>query len=317
MCIFNKPVKEVSGTRIFVTQTCDGRQFTCYQNYVKFPDTEGESNRFKASVAAAKKKAEATKPKNENAMILPFPIRADSKLKEPIELIDLSKCADLIEKMDKAFPELKWRSNVKSRSRFAGSSQSEGKLAVVKVGSYDCSVAKNLGDLRKIDETVFKVSSNVDEVLGKHYSSGFGFLICKLRAEGKQHPIAYITETAKDGEMFVPTRHEHGDKEEKKPHWDHYIFSSNTTDSKVAGATAAEMTAILTAEAKTKNKKDGVGAGEWVVNEATLQPNTILSALRVPVVHPNEFRRLRIEGKTLDNQDLIFKFKTSTDKLKS
>jgi len=303
MCIFNRPVHDVSGTRIFVTETQDGRQLTCYQNYVKF----------------GKPGQKAQKPDNDSAMILPFPVKKDSQRSEPLALIDLSKCGDVVEKMEEAFPTLVFVPKGSPRGApqsLSSSLRKSAHLAVVQVGSYSCSVAKNLADLRKIDPTVFKVAEDIDALLAKHYSEGFGFLVCKLNAEGKQHPIAYIHEIASDGQLFVPCRHEHGDKEEKQPHWDHYIYSSNATDSKVAGNSVEEEAKALEAEAAAKTPKPDPTKveGSWVVKAGKSEAGSVLGQLPVNIVKPGAFRRLRVNGKH-DNQDLLFGFKHSDDKL--
>jgi hypothetical protein len=152
MCIFNHPVGKVSGTRILVTQTLDGRQLTCYQNYV-------------------------------NAMILPFPVSSEMKDAKILELVDLSNCDTLLEDLERAFP------SVKDMPSFSFGSGSLGSrhLDVVQVGSYMCSIAANLKDLRNIDPKVFQLSTDIGKLLEKHYSDGFGFVICKLGMGQKQH----------------------------------------------------------------------------------------------------------------------------------
>jgi hypothetical protein len=96
------------------------------------------------------------------------------------------------------------------------------------------SVAENINDLRRIDETVFRVAPDVDSILAKHYGDGFGFLICLFQHELKAHPIAFIGNRMPSGEIYVPTRHEHGDSQ-NKAHFDHTLYVVNTD--KTFGAT--------------------------------------------------------------------------------
>lgn len=60
---------------------------------------------------------------------------------------------------------------------------------------YNSSVAKCLEDLRRIDRDVFSVSKDLDVILGKHYSKGFGFVICSFDSTQKAHPIGFPIST--------------------------------------------------------------------------------------------------------------------------
>ncbi len=84
------------------------------------------------------------------------------------------------------------------------------KLAVFNVGSYKVSLAMSIGDLKKVDTTVFELSDGLDKVLKKYYSKPiFGFIICKLTVGNeKYHPFAYSHDIIK-GKVFIPTRHYH------------------------------------------------------------------------------------------------------------
>lgn len=228
MCIFNRPVQAVKATRIFVSETVDGRQFTAYANYVENAITK------------------ADKRKNQQAMILPFSL-PQAKGVPAIQLIDMSGCAKVLNDMEKVFssPPV-----LISRSVASVASKS---LAVFNVGSYSCSVALSLEQLQNIDETVFKLSPRVREVLAGHYPTRFGFLVCQLTADGEQHPIAYVHHLLAADRLFVPTLHHHGhssekDEEEKNEEahadWDHFIYSTNTTDM-VSGETGMLLSLFL------------------------------------------------------------------------
>ena len=47
-------------------------------------------------------------------------------------------------------------------------------LPVQKVGSYECSIARSLDDLIRINPNVFEVADNIRELLEKNYPQGFG-----------------------------------------------------------------------------------------------------------------------------------------------
>ena len=169
MCIFNTPVEEVSTTRILVGRTAKERQLVVYQNYVRAEFSTKRSGRKDEAKLQAKQ--EALKSEPTPAMILPFPCTSE---KDQIDLIDLSHA-----KFDEMFPELlacypRLEKSQKNQDR-SRASASRGALAVEKCGSYNVSIAKSIADLRRIDSAVFGLAANVDQLLAKHYSEGFGF----------------------------------------------------------------------------------------------------------------------------------------------
>ena len=239
MCIFNKVVERVYGTKLFVSPTADGNQFTIYENVVDLMDEE-----------------------ESNAMILPFPAG-------PVELVDLTDFPNLFEDMDDCFPEPPKPRATLGDSGGLKSAVSAPALPVFNVGSYDVSIAETLEDVVRIDESVFTVAPNIQELLREHYETGWGFLICKFRESSKKHPLGYV-HSLRDT-LFVPTRHEHGTNElsgnrdtsdsnsseetkesaqskesaqtEESAAWfDHIIYSVNTTQK--AGSSALELMAL-------------------------------------------------------------------------
>jgi len=114
----------------------------------------------------------------------------------------------------------------------------------------------------------------------------------------------------------VPTRHEHGDAEVGQPHWDHYIYSCDTTDSKVAGASVEETSQALAAEAAKKNDHDkGKDKGDWVVVAPQRAVKQALAPLPVSLNEPAVLRRLRVSGKA-ENKDLVLEFKAAAKSAK-
>jgi len=219
MCIFNLPVGGVKETKILVLPASEGRQLTVYQNSV---DSDESFN------VPTEKSAKNTL----NAMILPAPLRQNSK----IAVLDLSKLNDLFKELDRCFPEeeVARSSRMEASDELNGSSRSY--LPVQSVGAYKISLASNISDLRRIDPNVFSVSPNVDKILGQHYSKNFGFVICGFDPSSgiAPHPIGYVHDRLVDDsgnvKLFVPTRHEHGITHGKDDSYDfdHKIFSVNT-----------------------------------------------------------------------------------------
>lgn len=104
------------------------------------------------------------------------------------------------------------------------------KLEVLDIGSYKVSLANNIADLRRIDESVFKVAPSIDAILAEHYETGFGFMICLFQTNLKAHPIGFIGSRMSDGTLYFPTRHEHGD-EHHLAHFDHTLYAINVDKS--------------------------------------------------------------------------------------
>jgi hypothetical protein len=218
MCILNDPVIEVSNTSIFCAKDSEGkRQLTIYENLVSTPTG--------------------------NAMILPFPT-VDGFEGEQLEFHDISKIDGLFSNLHSAFYDPSLR-NARSKhlEDECDGMDTDGKcLEVHDVGSYLASKCYSIKDLKRIDSSVFRLSSGVEALLRKEYPTGFGFVVCKLKENPKgekYEPFAYshrIPE-GKGNELFIPTKHYHqhsGNVFSKiyesifpasvKGDWDHNIF---------------------------------------------------------------------------------------------
>jgi len=281
MCIFNKPIKEVSQTKILVSPTPDNRVLTVYENTVGVEGT--------VRTAADKKIEELEKKqaeKNANAMILPAPLHTGN----PIKLLDLST-GFTFEDCHACFPKPAPTRMARSRGK---KSANDEYLEVFTVGAYNVSIAENLDDLRRIDPSVFKVEPNVDQLLGEHYPKSFGFVICCFDSskEIKPHPMGYICDVDyEDKSLFVPCRHEHGGgKGDARAHFDHVIYSINTTNS--SGKSVEEEIAAL---------PDGIPPSKTVHEVFSDGPLKTHVPEKISC-----FRRLLIKGME-KNQDYHFK----------
>jgi len=274
MCIFNFPIDKVSGTRILVYLGKDGRQYSFYENAVV---SSGGST---------------------NAMILPAPFD-HTKQGNEIGLIDLSneKFSEFFKSLNDCFPTKVNSSRGMHFDDDDGDSLLSSKLEVHAVGSYNVSIARNLGDLRRIDESVFKVAPNVDEILSAHYPSGFGFIICcfdpSRGIEG--HPIGYVHEPM-GSSLFVPTLHEHGDTGDLAP-FDHQLFSLNTKEN--CGKTPEETSTEFTKEGHSQDPP-------------RLKPFHVLHKLGENLPPIGNLRRLELTG-LMKNQDYYFALLNETE----
>lgn len=178
MCIVSLDVASIAKTKILVGISKDKkRQLTVYSNQI-----ENHSNN--------------------NAMILPVPFP------ETVQLVNLSNYKNLFEDCQSCFYNTARGFNTRSATLSANFDSS--KLEVFHIGSYKVSLAMNLSDLKRVDESVFVLSEGCEQTLTKNYKENFwGFIICKL-AKGKEdyHPFGYSHDILGNN-VFIPTKHYH------------------------------------------------------------------------------------------------------------
>jgi hypothetical protein len=233
-----------------------------------------------------------------NAMILPLPLKQG----ESIELIDLSKYPTFFADCENCFKETK-----KSNSRGMSKGVSNDYLEVKQIGGYKCSVAESLDDILKINPNVFVLPKDIHELLSNHYSKGFGFVVCLFNSDVlKTHPIAFTHSVIGENQLFVPTRHEHGNHSEKKKlvpsvaHFQHYL-KGTTGDIDHGGDVVTTDYAdwdhiIYSVNSKPLDGGDPENGSNSVEN--------VLKMIPVSDIAPKDFRRLRING-TAENVDVL------------
>jgi hypothetical protein len=279
---FLNPKVTVSGTNIFVAHLNKGtRQFTAYENIV---------NIGKEKITTS------------NAMILPFPLKQG----ESIELIDLSNYPTFFADCENCFKE-----QTKSNSRGISKSRStDNYLEVQQVGGYKCSVAESLDDILKINPNVFVLPKDIHELLSNHYSKGFGFVVCLFSSDVlKTHPIAFTHSTIGENQLYVPTKHEHGNHPEKKKlvasvaYHQHFIKGTHMklpNQGRVEVTDYADWDHVI----YSVNSK----AIEGGAPEATFGKKKVDEVIKkIPVSgfdSPKHFRRLKING-TVENVDVV------------
>jgi len=312
MCCFNRPVEHVGATRILVSTSKDGsRQITVYENVIGKPKKkEGTKGMYRdadgkvrvgapppelvAQREAERKAKEAENAKN--AMILPAPLKAGQK----IEVLDLSKDKFSFERISKWFPKIANPRAQKFLKKERKSASSQGKLDVLAVGNYFISLAETLDDLDRIDPEVFKVSPNIKDLFSKHYSKGFGFVVCSFdpNKSMKAHPLGYVHDLMDGGKMFVPTRHQHTEEVKDEEDFDHEIYSINTSEEGGAGMSVEDV----------EKKNAVVFEKPFAPNLSTPEKMTAVLASEVlspmfPVIHSLRQRRLKGNFK---NDDFVF-----------
>jgi len=208
MCVFSGPVRNVSNTRIFVTELKSGDQFTVYQNAVAF--------------AANSKRV---------AMILPFPnpngtITAYSQI-----MWNMSEYKNFFKHCNDLFP-MPVTKGISSRSTARSKSSVLEPLPIFQCGAYEYSVVSNFDEFSALNFAQFNLepkSISLLTLLKRYYGTGYGFLVCIYTQEGEIPPIAFIHPKLPNGKLFVPTMHDHHGNETSNAlaNWSHEIYILN------------------------------------------------------------------------------------------
>jgi hypothetical protein len=199
MCIFAGAVERVQNTRIAVF-TNEEWCFTAYQMEVGLLS-------------------------GGNAMILPVPN------KHGVQLVDMSNAKTFFDDLNDLWPQPVTRGGFSKGYAVAGSFDH---LEVHKVGDYEVSVASTIDDIKRVDPTVFTLSRETEAILRHNYKgTDFSFVVAKLTQGGEVQPLGYIYDRANTDEVFIPTKHAHGEVEgsmsvmqslKHQPEWDHLVY---------------------------------------------------------------------------------------------
>jgi hypothetical protein len=211
MCIILGEVHRVSKTKLFVLANKDKtRQMTFYSNVVGSPE--------------------------ENMMILPVP--GDG----PIELHEIHYKAmfnDLKRSVTSTSREQS--SNYLTRSLYASASPQKT-LEVFSHGSYLVSIAPQIEDLSRLDESLFDVTPELFQFFASKYTREFSYLCCVLKPGTKEYePLCYTHPLHSSNRIFVPTLHYHrhaGRVDTDTADWDHLIYSVGTEEKANRGYTS-------------------------------------------------------------------------------
>ncbi|KAI8822846.1 uncharacterized protein EV422DRAFT_380965 [Fimicolochytrium jonesii] len=140
------------------------------------------------------------------AMILPMPATSEHGC-EMVNVKNIDVFTPLRTHFEPKRP--KARSVVKG-ARSAPESQTK-KLEIRRCGAYRYSVVPTLEDFHRLEDHVFKIQDQIFTLLQRHYNIDFSFLVCIIDNAGANQPVAYV-HPLRDGKLFIPTRHEHGDQ---------------------------------------------------------------------------------------------------------
>jgi hypothetical protein len=191
MCIFSKPVIDVSDTKIFARR--DGNmQYLAYQM------------NFEA--------------KEELAMILPIPVVANS-MEDVVEFKDFSKHKDLFDYLHEICQP---RSMLLGSRGITKGSISLDTLKVHKVGSFEASFVPSLADFSRIDER-FKLAPEIWNKIPQY--KDYGFVVFKLNPTATTvHPMVFKFPMADKNQLFFPTVHIHDGQVHSLEKFNHVLY---------------------------------------------------------------------------------------------
>jgi hypothetical protein len=210
MCILLGQVDRVSKTKLFVLPNKDKtRQMTFYSNVVATPD--------------------------DNMMILPVPGKGHIELHR----IDYKH---MFQDLELSVTSTYKSSRTMYLTRSLAASTSGETLEVFHHGSYLVSIAPQIEDLRRLDSSLFDMTSELFQFFHKHYNREFSYICCILQPGTKEYePLCYSHPLHSSGRLFVPTLHYHnhgGHIHTEKADWDHMIYSVNTAEKANLGYTS-------------------------------------------------------------------------------
>lgn len=202
MCIFTQPVISVNNTQIFARLTARGAQFLAYQmNY---------------------------ESRDENAMILPIPVRAPVT-EESLRFVDLKGYEQLFSHLASGFP---YRHSASiGCGMMLSAPKSVVNLEVFKVGNYIASFVPTVTDFDRLSEQ-FRLPEAIWKNLPRY--KDFGFAVFQLAAGHlRPHPMAFEFESA-CASIFFPTLHIHDGEVHDAEEFDHVLYMQHAgLDSRV------------------------------------------------------------------------------------
>jgi hypothetical protein len=109
-------------------------------------------------------------------------------------------------------------------------------------GSYLISIAPQIEDLLRLNESVFDFTPELFDFFAKHYTREFSYICCVLKPGVKEYePLCYSHPIHSSDKLFVPTLHYHthgGKAHTDVADWDHLIYSVGTEEKANLGYTS-------------------------------------------------------------------------------
>ncbi len=202
MCCFSKPVVSVGSTQIFA----------------RFLDATSQCIVYEMRLDAAE----------DLAMILPIPV-ARPAAGDAVTFVDLSGYPGFFGDLEKAFPD----PPSFGRSSSDPFAESEPRIAVRRVGSFEASFVPSIADFSRLDPR-FRLDEKIWNRLPRYEE--FGFAVFKLRKGNQQvHPMAFRFQSALPGKLFFPTLHIHDGEVHETEEFDHTLYAQAWTNAVIKG----------------------------------------------------------------------------------
>jgi len=204
MCCFSRPVKSVSGTRIFARGLADGAQALVYQMTVGLDE--------------------------ELAMVLPLPVPPASP-EDAVRFVDLAGYPRLFDDLERGFPPPMAKGGPMMLASRA--MPERPRLRVHRVGDFDASFVPSPRDFERLDP-MFRLPPTTLESIPAYRD--WGFAVFKLhRKRGlfgrivkkpqTFHPMAFVFPRRDPQALFFPTVHVHDGKVHSEADFDHALYA--------------------------------------------------------------------------------------------
>jgi hypothetical protein len=204
MCCFSRPVKWVSGTRIFARGLADGAQALVYQLTVGLDE--------------------------ELAMVLPLPVPPGSS-EDAVRFVDLAGYPRFFDDLERGFPPpmAKGRGPMLARAARA----ELPRLRVHRVGDFDASFVPSARDFERLDP-LFRLPPVTFEAIPVYRDWGFavfelhrkrGLFGRIVRRPQTFHPMAFVFPRRDPQALFFPTVHVHDGQVHAEASFDHALYA--------------------------------------------------------------------------------------------
>jgi hypothetical protein len=188
MCIFSKPVIDVSKTKIFARKS-SRYQYLAYQMDFQLHD--------------------------QTAIILPIPSVKNTP-EDGVEFINFKQHADFFQQLNELFQE-----HIEGKGSLGINLTYSMPLKVHNVGDFEASFIPTLNDFDRVDER-FKLKPEIWQQLPQY--KDYGFVVFKLSPHATTvHPMVFKFPTDM-ADLYFPTLHIHDGEIHKLEHFDHTLY---------------------------------------------------------------------------------------------
>jgi hypothetical protein len=288
MCIFSGAVDAVSSTKILVSRV--------FQTEIVEQKERGKVRKFKKPVGNPMQLVvysnkvildpsstdDVTGMRNGAAMILPFPL---IKGRNRMAVLDMSRYKNFFDDVELLFP---MQAQSRSLSNASYDSLENSMIDVLDVGSYKASVVPKFDHFHRLQFAEFNLHPDVTKLLERYYKNNYGFVVCILKPQATYHPFAYVHELRSNGELFIPTRHYHGEQQNTP----YASTMSHSAFSRFHDRVASDNTPLTESMSSVDNADDRV----IVMDDLHLKNNFFDTLMDDDDYMSQQMRRLNVNG---------------------